>query len=398
MNATTHHLSLPLEISALAVKVASMIVAHVSDLHLGKKSPGDANGSQRLLSFRQALKTIAGHKPDVLLIAGDTFDSPHVDPAIIEETARCLEEIGNIPVVIIPGNHDPADENRLWLTFRKGLISSVYLVLEPGIIPVENDLLVEAYPCPSRFSPAPPWEKRLAKSSGLDRLARVVLAHGTLQGGPVPEDEGDAYPFTQDEVDSLGADYVALGHFHGVYPQWNGAAEIERSVCYSGTHEPDQFGGEAGYAILAEVNKGRPTRLRRLKVGRRDWRLLEIRGPADIKQIEELRQEIAAGEPNRFVIRLKISSRARLSATEMEELFRLEGALNALGANVDRRGTAKAPVDRLNIDLAELPSGAVKEALLSFQAELSKSDESCREVLAAALQLGCEKLKDAAES
>jgi DNA repair exonuclease SbcCD nuclease subunit len=375
-----------------------MIVAHVSDLHLGKRSPGDANGALRLHSFRQALTTLAAHKPDVLLIAGDTFDSPDLDLAIIEEAARSLDKAGDIPVVIIPGNHDPGDQDKLWSTFRKALISTVHLALEPGYISVGSHLLVEAYPCPSRFSQAPPWERRLSQPAGTEKMARIVLAHGTLQGGPVPEEERDAFPFTQAEVDSLGADYVALGHFHGVYPHWNGGEEIERTVCYSGTHEPDQFDGDSGYAILADVKKGQATRLRRIKVGRRDWRLLEIHRPADIKRIEEVRQEIAAADPARFMIRIKINSRARLTATEREELFRLEGTLKAIGVQVDRRGEAKAPVDRNSFDLAELPSGAVKEALLSFQAELDGADESRREVLAAALQLGCEQFKDARES
>ncbi len=375
-----------------------MIVAHVSDLHLGKKSPGDANGSQRLQTLRRAIATLAAHKADVLLIAGDTFDSPKLDQAIIEEAARSLalaktDQGTDIPVVLIPGNHDPVEAGRLWTTFRKALKSAVHLVLEPELIAIGKEMFIEAYPCPTQFSPAPPWEKRLQRPAR--SAICVVLAHGTLQGGPVPEDEGDAYPFTQAEVESLGADYVALGHFHGVYPPWNGDGEIERSICYSGTHEPDQYGGDAGYAILAEVNKGQPTRLRRLKIGKRDWRLVEIQRPADIAAIEKLKNEITADEPARFVIRLKIGSRARLTTAETETLVKLEAALSALGAQVERRGEVKAPLDMQTFDLAELPSGAVKEALLSLQQEFSQADDSRRELLAAALQLGCEKIKDA---
>src|SRR5262249_29897661 len=178
----------------------------------------------------------------------------------------------------------------------------------------------------------------------------------------------------------------------------NGGDEIERCVCYSGTHEPDQFGGESGYAILAEVNKGQSTRLRRLKVGQREWRMLEIHGPADIARIEEMRNEIA-DEPARFVIRIRIRPRARLTVPENQQLDRLERALTALGAHVERRGEVKAPVDLQSCDLRELPSGALKEALLSFQTELAQTvDEPRRELLVAALQLGCEKFKDAIES
>src|SRR5438094_59123 len=90
-----------------------------------------------------------------------------------------------------------------------------------------------------------------AKSPGDPHGAlRVVLAHGTLQGAHVPQVESDAYPFAQADVEGLNADYVALGHYHGLYPPWPGGDECERTICYCGTHEPDQFASDAGYAVL----------------------------------------------------------------------------------------------------------------------------------------------------
>ena len=53
-----------------------MLLAHLSDLHLGRKSPGDPQGAERLNSLRQALLTLARHRPDAFVIAGDTFQQP----------------------------------------------------------------------------------------------------------------------------------------------------------------------------------------------------------------------------------------------------------------------------------------------------------------------------------
>src|SRR6516162_559481 len=117
-----------------------MLVAHISDLHLGRSSAGDQLGSERLNSFRQAIIKLAAANPDVIVIAGDTFDTSHVEQAVIEEAARCLSLAKNdggdcIPVVLIPGNHDPAEETALWQTFRKFLEApSVSLVLEAGVV------------------------------------------------------------------------------------------------------------------------------------------------------------------------------------------------------------------------------------------------------------------------
>lgn len=383
-----------------------MLVAHISDLHLGRKSPGDPQGAERLNSFRQALATLAAAGPDVIVIAGDAFDGPNVERAIIDEVAGSLVALKTakgeaIPVVIIPGNHDPADAHKLWTCLEKAVgRPSVHVVREARMIMLaDGKMLVEAYPCPTRFSGEPPWEQRLQLPAAMGDAVRIVVAHGTLQGGPVPEGETDAYPFGQGDVEALGADYVALGHFHGVYPAWGAGEGCQRSFCYCGTHEPDQFGGEAGYAILASVAVGQPAQLQRVKVGRRQWRQLQLTGPADLAKVEELHEEAKAGsDPGRYVIRLKVQRGNAWTVGEVQRLETLEAALRAVGAQVERRGSIQASVDVHALDLEGLPTGAVKEALLSLQSDLeeAKNDNSC-EVLACALQVGWEKFQEAME-
>jgi DNA repair exonuclease SbcCD nuclease subunit len=383
-----------------------MIVAHLSDLHLGRRSPGDALGAERLNALRRATTTLARHSPAVILIAGDVFDSPQVEKAVVQEAARILDRTGGmdaepIPFVVIPGNHDPSDAVPLWTTFQASLApnSVVRLARMPEAIQLcDGRLIVEAYPCETRYSPEPPWSRRLNISEAPADAVRVLLAHGTLVGGPVPEGESDAYPFTLAEAEALGAEYVALGHFHGTYPPWPGGDEIERTVCYSGTHEPDQFGGDSGNALLATLTQGRPTRLRRLPVGRRRWRLVEIASGADLHQVDALRAEVESHEdPSWFVIRFKLAARTRLSAEEAQKLEEIEGRLRALGAFVDRHGEVQTLINIENLDITSLPSGAVKQALLDLQEELAHgpADEKHREVLATALALGWEALREA---
>ena len=377
-----------------------MLVAHLSDLHLGRKSPGDPQGAERLNSFRQALATLAAAGPDVIIIAGDAFDGPSVEPAIIDETARSLVAL-EIPVVIIPGNHDPADADRLWTALEKGIgSSSVHVVREARAIALaDGKLLVEAYPCLTRFSAEPPWEPRLPRVAATDGAVRIVVAHGTLQGGPVPEGESDAYPFTQSDLEALGADYVALGHFHGVYPAWGDGETCQRCFCYSGTHESVEFGGDAGYAVVATLIAGQPTQLRRIKIGRRQWRQIQLTGPADLTKVERLYQEAkAGGDPGRYVIRLKIQRGQSWSVGDVERLDALEAALRALGAQVERRGSIQVRVDIHALDLDGLPTGAVKESLLSLQRDLEEAkNDNSREVLTCALQVGYGKIRDATE-
>jgi DNA repair exonuclease SbcCD nuclease subunit len=382
-----------------------MRLAHLSDSHLGRASPGDPNGSERLNAFRQALAALAGHNPDALIIAGDTFDGPHVDSPVVEDAAKNLSRLKNgqglaIPVVVIPGNHDPAEAEKLWSLFRKHIGPSVHLLLEPQAIAMaDGKLVVEAYPCATRYSAEPPWEKRVPLPAAVGDQVHIVVAHGTLQGGPVPDNDTDAYPFSQTELEGLAANYVALGHFHGLYPPWGEGEgeECQRSYSYSGTHEPDQFGGTSGYALLVTVLPGQPARLRRIKLARRDWRLVPLTGPVDLDKVEHLQAEIEASDDrSRYVVRLKMSTRQAWSRAEVERLDRLEEAMRAVGAQVDRRGEPQVRLDTEALDFGALPSGAIREALLSLKSDAeSAGDKHSQQVLAAALQVGWETVQEA---
>lgn len=381
------------------------LLAHLADLHLGRKSLGDPTGSERWLALRAALTRLTRESLDALLIAGDTFDGPHVDRTLVQTTAKALDQLRTVratplPVVVIPGNHDPSEAASLWTAFRDSLgpHSAVRLVLTPQVITLDGGRLeIEAYPCETRFSGEPPWNRRLDRSPDGANVLRVVLAHGTLQGGPVPEGEGDAYPFTQADVEALAADYVALGHFHGVYPPWNGEAELERRLCYAGTHEPDQFAGDSGWAVLAELAKGQLPRLRRERVGRRLWRCWTLRGPGDLKPLEEFVAALSAeAEPKRHVVRLELSVAARFSSADLDRIENVRSSFRNFGISFDCRGDARGAVDVGSLDLAGLPSGAVKQTLLALHEEWTQgADEERRAVLGAALQLAWDKLQPA---
>ncbi|MCY3017512.1 MAG: DNA repair exonuclease [Planctomycetota bacterium] len=380
-----------------------MLIAHLSDLHLGRKSNGDPQGAIRLNSLRRAIvDKLPQAGPEAIVIAGDMFDSSQVERGVVQEAARVLDKARNkddrpVPVVVISGNHDPSEAETLWATFREvlGPDTLVQVVLTQQVIELlRGELRIEAYPCPTRYSPERPWEHRLPPKGGAG--VTVVLAHGTLLGGPVPEDEQEAYPFTEADAAGLGVEYVALGHFHGVYPPWGAASEIERGYCYCGTHEPDQFSGDAGWAILASLRKGKPALLKRLRLAERLWQEFEILGPADIGKLKALRQQVEAdSDPQRFVVRVKVGAKTRLAPEEAAQLDEIKAALTALGVCLQQHGEFATYINVEALDLQSLPGGAVKHALLALQGELNGcADPARRELLSAALQIGWQLCKE----
>jgi 3',5'-cyclic AMP phosphodiesterase CpdA len=53
-------------------------------------------------------------RADVVLLAGDTFENNQLSAAILDGAGRLLAEAG-MPIVILPGNHDPALPNSVYV-------------------------------------------------------------------------------------------------------------------------------------------------------------------------------------------------------------------------------------------------------------------------------------------
>ena len=48
------------------------------------------------------------------MLCGDTFDSPDLDERQLRAGIEILEELAPIPVLILPGNHDPWQPGGIW--------------------------------------------------------------------------------------------------------------------------------------------------------------------------------------------------------------------------------------------------------------------------------------------
>jgi len=175
-------------------------------------------------------------RADVVLLAGDTFENNQLGSAILDRAGRLLAEAG-IPVVILPGNHDPALDNSV---FVRGGFDGIPNVTILGITHDEAvsfplfDLEIWGHAHRDYFSMAPLRGPRPRSTRW-----QVVMAHGHYEP---PETRANplrpSWVFGDEEIAATSADYLALGHWdrpmrvgNGVVPAYySGSPELAETV------------------------------------------------------------------------------------------------------------------------------------------------------------------------
>ena len=196
----------------------SVRLIHTSDVHVGTGYTRDGSGREEALHF---LETIMGAavdlEADLVLIAGDFFDHNRLKEPIVAETAAIISAT-HVPVVILPGNHDPFMPGSMYERFRHHFADHVHIFDDAdGTLLSLDDVGVQiwgqAHTSYDDFSPAgssPGW-----RSDSEQPLWRIAMAHGSAVGfdGPpllrLPHRGGAPL--------RPRAHYVALGHLdrHG---------------------------------------------------------------------------------------------------------------------------------------------------------------------------------------
>jgi DNA repair exonuclease SbcCD nuclease subunit len=91
-----------------------MRVLHLADTHLGAflkawgAPPGWHRGQDHLLAFEQALAPALRGEVDLVIHGGDLFDLRQPGKALVAQVEALLAAVAaRVPVVLVPGNHDP---------------------------------------------------------------------------------------------------------------------------------------------------------------------------------------------------------------------------------------------------------------------------------------------------
>jgi DNA repair protein SbcD/Mre11 len=253
---------------------------HTADVHLGARHAdlGDRAATQRERQFAAFVATIdlaLDEKVDLVLIAGDLFDSNVQPRRSVERAASQLQRLvdARIRLVIAPGTHDVYDRASIYraydLAAMAGAVGSdLVTVLDPDHPDVHLkslDVVVHGRCFATKRAPHSPLQG--LDTSKDDRATwHVGLLHAALaiEG----KTDGDDVVVTTDEIAATHLDYLALGHWHSML---KGKAGMT-TYAYSGAPEPialDQDG--AGHALLVSLDEmdGRKTvTVEECKVGR----------------------------------------------------------------------------------------------------------------------------------
>ena len=260
-------------------------ILHTADIHLGSKFSGlgDKGASQReqlTITFKNVVATAVNEKVDIVLIAGDLFDSNQQPQRNIDLVTEQFNLLGsnNIPVCLIPGTHDSLDSSSIYRKVDfEGKCPNLSVFTDENVSWKEYprlDLTVYGKPNLNNRSSVSPL-KGLTRSTS--SRFHIGMAHGSLY---IPEKIAeDDHVFRLEEVKASGMDYLALGHWHRVYK-----CPAESPAWYSGPPEWIPGQTEKGVVLMVSLSPAGEVEVAPRKIGLRVYKEVEI----DMSEIEDL--------------------------------------------------------------------------------------------------------------
>lgn len=258
---------------------------HTADWQLGLKlryiEPERA-AQLRLLRFqtvRRIAKAAVEHRADFVLVAGDVFDDNGVGRDTLQWAHDVLVEFGDIPVILLPGNHDAATEDSALARLNQP--SNVRIANKREVIEIAG---ASVYPCPlsRRHESDDPsaWLPHRQPGEGV----RIALAHGGIIN--FAPDSSAPNLIDAGIIIAKGFDYLALG-------DWHGTLRYNDRVWYSGAHEATRFKeSDPGNILLVEIEQaGAVPVVTKIPVQTASWLTWNLEFTDDA-QVDELRARL----------------------------------------------------------------------------------------------------------
>jgi DNA repair exonuclease SbcCD nuclease subunit len=243
-----------------------MRILHAADLHLAT-----VERDYSLAVLDEIIEIVALERVEILLLAGDVFDTYADAESLRDEVAARLDRLAaGCRPFYIPGNHE-----KLGATERRhiGLLSfgsRMTVTTEVSLVPISDEVELLLVPHRENYDDYQSWDV----PPKMSRL-RIAVAHGSVTGLSflgLGDEEGGAI-IDPDLFAFHGVNYAAMGHIHSGRIQHQSSGAV---IAYPGSARVWRS-GEAGErsVLLVDLSKGiEPVRLSLAAAGQ--WRSIEL--------------------------------------------------------------------------------------------------------------------------
>jgi DNA repair protein SbcD/Mre11 len=284
---------------------------HTADVHLGARHAdlGEQAAAQRerqFAAFKAAVDLAIAERVDIVLIAGDLFDSNTQPRRSVERVAAELKRLvaAKIRTVVIPGTHDVYDRASLYRVHDLATMAGstvdddLVTVLTPDRPSVHLkacDVVVHGPVFATKRAPYSPL-RDLKVTPGEVATWNVGMVHGSLA---IPDrTDRDEVVVTRAEIEATGLDYLALGHWHSAQQGKAGST----TYAYSGAPEPvavtQDGAGKVLLIALDEVAGVRSVTVEERTVGRTRFEKLDVDASTLADQPELVKLLAARADPD----------------------------------------------------------------------------------------------------
>lgn len=264
-------------------------ILHTGDIHLDSPFSGldtrraEIRRNELRAAFTSMMTYVRINEVDILLIAGDLFDSEFVTREtvglIVRELRKCRAE-----VFIAAGNHDCIDDASVYA--KEGVFpENVHIFKGDRLEKISVDRLgvdVYGYSFASEYM----YENPIAgKTADNPERLNLLVCHADTRSM-----NSKYCPINEEMIASFGADYTALGHIHNP----GEIKKIRDSIYgYCGCLEGRDFGetGVKGAVVIeGEKREGKASlKIKRLRFSKRRYEKAElyVDGASTLGEISE---------------------------------------------------------------------------------------------------------------